>query len=146
LVATERLTEELAMLSTSEQSKTPITMSEDFSSGVLSATGAALEDRRACARVPRRMGARIVGAGVAETTCCTTEDISEGGAYVCVPSQAGLRVGQRYELVLFAEESPTAAAISIDPVYATVVRTHLVKKGCDQYIGAGFRFDQPLYL
>ena len=57
---------------------------------------------------------------------------------VQVPLALGLRVGQRCEIVLSNDEGESH--------YATVVRTEPIAKAPNPIVGAGLRFDQPLFL
>lgn len=82
-----------------------------------------------------------------ETQQFVTEDLSEDGLFLHVPVSYGLTVGQRYEVVLgdepgLGEPSPLCG----ERRYATVVRTEPVHQGAARLVGAGLRFDQPLFL
>jgi len=129
------------MLTTSKLEKTAITMPEDYLP-----SGITVEERRTSMRLPKRMIARLQGAGRNEVQCCTTEDVSEGGLYLCVPCEVGLCVGQRCELVLVEDDASDSSALTDEPIFATVMRTNVVVQGGRRLIGAGMRFDQPLYL
>ena len=82
--------------------------------------------------------ATVIGIGATDVFRCTTDDISESGLYVQLPVSSGLRVGQRCEVVLPDD--------SAEGLYATVVRTEPIAKGPSPLVGAGLRFDQPLFL
>ena len=97
-----------------------------------------MDERRAAPRVPKRVTAKVIGVGAAEAFRCSTDDISENGLYVQLPLSSGLRVGQRCEVVLTDD-----AGVAL---YATVVRTEPIAKGPTPLVGAGLRFDQPLFL
>ena len=97
-----------------------------------------MDERRAVPRVRKRLTATVIGVGAADAFRCTTDDISESGLYVQLPLSSGLRVGQRCEVVL-----PNDAG---EGLYATVVRTEPIAQGPSPLVGAGLRFDQPLFL
>lgn len=97
-----------------------------------------MDERRAVPRVRKRFTAKVIGVGAAELFRCSTDNISENGLYVEVPLAAGLRVGQRCEVVL-TDDSGEAH-------YATVVRTEPIVQAPTPLVGAGLRFDQPLFL
>jgi len=97
-----------------------------------------MDERRSTPRLRKRLTAKVIGVGAAEVFRCTTEDISENGLYVQVPLASGLRVGQRYEVVLSDDAN--------EGHYATVVRTEPIAKGPTPIVGAGLRFDQPLFF
>ncbi len=97
-----------------------------------------MDERRSTPRFRKRLTAKVIGVGAAEVFRCTTEDISEDGLYVQVPLASGLCVGQRCEVVLSDDVG--------EGHYATVVRTEPIGKGPAPIVGAGLRFDQPLFL
>jgi len=97
-----------------------------------------MDERRAAPRVRKRVTAKVIGVGAAEVFRCTTNDINENGLYVEVPLSAGFRVGQRCEVVLSDDAG--------QGLYATVVRTEPIAQAPTPLVGAGLRFDQPLYL
>lgn len=97
-----------------------------------------MDERRAVPRVRKRLTAKVIGVGASEVFRCSTDDISENGLYVEAPLSAGLRVGQRCEIVLADEAG--------EGLYATVVRTEPIARVPTPLIGAGLRFDQPLFL
>jgi len=78
---------------------------------------------------------------------CQADDISEAGMFVLAPRHAGLCVGQRCE-VNFQEhaEAPQLSGLVGGTWFATVVRTEQVNQGTVGHVGAGLRFDQPLFL
>ena len=97
-----------------------------------------MDERRALPRVLKRVTAKVIGVDAAEVFRCTTNDINENGLYVEVPLSAGFRVGQRCEIVLTDDTG--------EGHYATVVRTEPIPQGQTPLVGAGLRFDQPLFL
>ncbi len=97
-----------------------------------------MDERRAVPRVRKQLTAKVIGVGAAEVFRCSTNDISENGLYIQLPLSSGLRVGQRCEVVL-ADDADQG-------LYATVVRTEPIALGSTPLVGAGLRFDQPLYL
>lgn len=97
-----------------------------------------MDERRAVPRVRKRLTAKVIGVGASEVFRCSTDDISENGLYVEVPLSAGLRVGQRCEVVLTDDAG--------EGLYATVVRTEPIAQVPTPLVGAGLRFDQPLFL
>lgn len=97
-----------------------------------------MEERRALPRVRKRVSAKVISVDAAEVFRCTANDINENGLYVEVPLSSGFRVGQRCEVVLADDAG--------EGLYATVVRTEPIAQGPTPLIGAGLRFDQPLFL
>ena len=78
---------------------------------------------------------------------CAVEDVSEDGLFVQVPLQCGLMVGNRVEVV-FADvaDAPLLAMLAGESCFATVVRTASLEHASPELVGAGLRFDQPLFL
>lgn len=107
----------------------------------------AVAERRGAVRFRRGFPVKVTSLGQNMTHTCHAEDLSEGGLYVHMPTDSGLTVGQRCELT-FAKEAgaPDLPNLGGETCYATVVRTKLFKDGIKPVIGAGLRFDQPLYL
>jgi len=97
-----------------------------------------MDERRAVPRVRKRVTAKVISVGAAEVFRCTANDINENGLYVEVPLSAGFRVGQRCEIVLTDDSG--------EGHFATVVRTEPIPQGQTPLVGAGLRFDQPLFL
>ena len=118
------------------------------STGLLSAdVGTVTQDRRTSRRRDRRINLTLTGLGSTDSFACTTDDISEGGVYVRLPADVGLAVGKRVE-VQFGNDVQSAkpASFSGESCFATVVRTQLHTQEPKPMIGAGLRFDQPLFL
>lgn len=112
-----------------------------------SVTDTAVEDRRASKRADRKVTLQLKSLGCTQTHQCTTKDICEGGLFLHVPVENGLAVGQRVEVVLGDDkESSKPASFAGETHYATVVRTELLAEAARPTIGAGLRFDQPLFL
>ena len=110
-------------------------------------TDTAVEERRASKRADRKVTLQLKGMGCNETHLYTTKDICEGGLFLHVPMESGLAVGQRVEVVLEDEtESPEPPSFAGETHYATVVRTELLAEAAKPTIGAGLRFDQPLFF
>ena len=97
-----------------------------------------MDERRAAPRIRKRVTAKVIGVGAEEAFRCTTNDINENGLYEEVPLSAGFRVGQRCEIVLTDDPG--------EGHFATVVRTEPIPQGQTPLVGAGLRFDQPLFL
>ncbi len=97
-----------------------------------------MDERRLVPRIRKRVTAKVIGMDVAEVFRCATDDISASGLYVRLPLSSGLRVGQRCEVVLADDAG--------EGHYATVVRTEPIAKSPTPLVGAGLRFDQPLFL
>ncbi len=98
-------------------------------------------------RASRKLSVTLTAMGCSDGTCCTADDICEGGLYLRVPAVYGLTVGQRCA-VNFGEQ-PESSGVSFlegQTCYATVVRTEHGADGPEQMLGAGLRFDQPLFL
>lgn len=118
---------------------------QSSSSGVaVMDVSAVVDERRSCRRSRRDVTMNLRTMGRSDVHCCSARDISEGGLYVCVPVEYGLTVGRRVE-VAFADdgESPSFAGESY---YATVVRTTRLADAAEDLIGAGLRFDRPLFF
>ena len=85
--------------------------------------------------------------GWSESQNCATQDLSESGLYVRLPAACGLSVGQRCEIGFVGNVDPAKpSSIAGEIRYATVVRTDAITPASDKQIGAGLRFDQPLFL
>jgi len=107
----------------------------------------AVDERRTSARVRRGFPIKVTSLGHNLAHPCHAEDLSEGGLFVRVPTESGLTVGQRCELTFDDKAgAPDLPNLGGETCYATVVRTKLLKDGAKPVIGAGLRFDQPLYL
>jgi hypothetical protein len=67
--------------------------------------------------------------------------------FVRAPADAGLCVGQRCEVNFEpGVESPSLKGLVGGTWFATVVRTEHPSEACAAHVGAGLRFDQPLFL
>jgi hypothetical protein len=85
--------------------------------------------------------------GSTEPCACTAEDISEGGVYLRVPVSSGISVGERCEVLLTDPlGSNSFAGYASASCFATVVRTDTISAANEGFVGAGLRFDQPLFL
>ena len=105
------------------------------------------EERRTSERNCRKLVARLAGLRGRAEVRCPAENISENGMYVRVPMGCGLAVGERYEVALAEESSPSQSDNLIgEGCYATVVRTERLERESGDLVGAGLRFDQPLFL
>ena len=134
------LLSETIMLSTSESGSSSAATAE----APTPATGALAEEQRASPRKRKGVPVRLTGVRGTLSLECTAEDISEGGVYVRVPVNSGLSVGQRCELNFLAHAE--SGALAGEKRYATVVRTKPIKDPTITAVGAGLRFDQPVYL
>jgi len=108
-------------------------------------TDVMLDDRRCAPRVQRSLAADVRPVGLNESQRCDVEDISEGGLFVFVPFSYGLNVGQRCEVQLQTTHGLSCSP-SGDVCFATVVRTEVIAVESGKQLGAGLRFDQPLFL
>lgn len=104
-----------------------------------------IDDRRCAAREQRPLAAEVRLVGLAESHRCDVEDISEGGLFVSVPFSYGMNVGQRCEVFLSSAHASASCPTS-EACYATVVRTEVIDSDNGKRLGAGLRFDQPLFL
>lgn len=104
-----------------------------------------IDDRRCASREQRPLAAEVRPFGLKDSHRCEVEDISEGGLFVFVPLSYGLNVGQRCE-VQFSSTHPSKSCPTDETCYATVVRTEVFDSDSGKRIGAGLRFDQPLFL
>lgn len=109
--------------------------------------GTVIEERRAVLRKSRKLSVTLTAMGSSDGMCCTAEDICEGGLFLRVPVMYGLTVGQRCALN-FGEQPESSGLSSLEgqTCYATVVRTEHRAGGPEPMLGAGLRFDQPLFL
>ncbi len=105
-----------------------------------------LEERRASRRVSRDLIATVQGHGVGQAFSGPAQDVSEGGLYLRVPLSHGLAVGQRCEVRLSDTAGVTPACLAGESCYVTVVRTEVITSGSQKLLGAGMRFDRPLFL
>ena len=103
------------------------------------------DDRRCASREHRPLAAEVRPFGLKDSHRCDVEDISEGGLFVFVPLSYGLNVGQRCE-VQFTSTHPSKYCPTDETCYATVVRTEVIESDSGKKLGAGLRFDQPLFL
>ena len=123
---------------------TPVASLDSFASG----SRAAVDERRSSQRMDREIGLTLTSIGTTEAPhLCSTDNISEGGLSVQVPAEYGLSVGQRCE-VMFAREGESKAPRNLagEMRYATVVRTEVLTGAARPMVGAGLRFDRPLFL
>ena len=105
------------------------------------------EDRRYGSRLPSSVPIKLSVLGWNECQSCTTVDLSEGGLYVRLPRTCGLSVGQRCEVEFGGPaDAHELSGVAGEIRYATVVRTDALPSSSGDQIGAGLRFDQPLFL
>ena len=131
------------MSSTSGSGDTPHAVADP----VVTKTDTAVEERRTATRVAKKLTMNLTPIGGLQAHRCTVENISEGGLYLRVPADVGLSVGQRYEATFTKDaDSPQSPGLTGESCYATVVRTKRLAEGPEHVIGAGLRFDQPLFL
>jgi hypothetical protein len=106
-----------------------------------------VDERRASRRSGRRINVTLAGLGAGDGLRCVSEDICAGGLYVHVPAGSGLSVGNRVEVTFGDEvESSVPSPFRGESCFATVVRTKSHSQESPATLGAGLRFDQPLYL
>lgn len=106
-----------------------------------------LDERRGTPRRRPPLSAEVRPLGLAEAHRCSVGDISEGGLFLCVPLSFGLNVGQRCEVLFSTLVAADSSLCPTDePCYATIVRTEVIHEGSKKLLGAGLRFDQPLFL
>jgi len=109
-----------------------------------------LEERRFSRRLRESLTAKLIGLGASDVISGDALDVSEGGVFVHLPYDSGVRVGQRYEVMLSCcgatGRSSDLANCLGESCYATVVRTELLLKSASPGLGAGMRFDQPLFF
>ena len=104
-------------------------------------------DRRVARRLPRRLYARMTPLGASTPISGKTENLGECGFFVLVANQGTLTVGQRCEIELIDEDGETPlSCMPTDGCYATVIRTEIITSREGRCLGAGLRFDQPLFL
>jgi PilZ domain len=108
---------------------------------------AIVDEKRATTRQSLAMTARVVRLGGRAVADGLARDISEGGLFLTVAPSAGLSVGERCELELFEADGSPLGCLAGGSCFATVVRTQVVStESSDPLVGAGLRFDHPLYL
>lgn len=108
---------------------------------------AIVDEKRATARQSRAMTAHVVRLGTKAVTQAAMRNISEGGLFLTVAPSAGLSVGQRCELELFEADGSPLGCLAGETCFATVVRTQvMMTESSQRLVGAGLRFDHPLYL
>ncbi len=113
----------------------------------VSGASAVAEERRDTERTAVAVSVRLVGLGNTVAVACSAADVSEGGMCLRAPVESGLQVGQRCELTVAAGVDSTGLTSALaGQHFATVVRTERVIVGASPMIGAGVRFDQPLFL
>ncbi|MEK6797933.1 MAG: PilZ domain-containing protein [Planctomycetota bacterium] len=105
------------------------------------------DEKRSADRITRRLNVKLMSLCGSGTFVGTAVDLSEGGLFLRVPHASGINVGQRCELKLMNEDGLTPLeCLGDDTCYATVVRTSVLGEFDEPMIGAGLRFDQPLFL
>jgi len=105
-----------------------------------------VDDRRDAARVLRKLQVTVTPLGYAAPIVGRSRDVSEGGMYLMMPMSAAVCVGQRCEVELGPDEGVSPQpCVGPDCRYATIVRTHPITHGEAQMLGAGLRFDQPIF-
>jgi len=108
---------------------------------------AIVEEKRATSRQSLAMTARVIRSGTPVATDGVARDISEGGLFLTVAPAAALSVGERCELELFEADGSPLGCLVGGSCFATVVRTQVVStESSEPLVGAGLRFDHPLYL
>lgn len=129
------------MIPTSQQA-TKIELGESRS-----LSDATVAERRLSRRIQTRPSLAMTSLGSPHSHKCVAVDISEAGLFVQLPLEHQPTVGQRFELT-FTDESPSAEFPNLAGLtcYATVVRTKRCVTGSEATVGAGLRFDRPLYL
>jgi len=110
-------------------------------------TDTSVEDRRASTRLPNEIPTKLTPLGQSHVHQCHTQDISTSGLFVHVPAASGLGVGQRVEVILGDDKTPKSfPGVGSMACYATVVRTQRVADSETRVMGAGLRFDHPVFL
>lgn len=109
---------------------------------------AAVQERRTARRLRQDVAIKLAPMGRTESMSCSAEDVSSGGLFVCVPHAANLAVGQRVEVTLGHASGPVTGPTCFDGevCYATVIRTERRVKNAQPMLGAGLRFDHPLFV
>lgn len=109
---------------------------------------AAIQERRSARRLRQNVAITLAPMGRSEPLGCSAEDISSGGLFVCVPHKANLALGQRVEVTLGDANAPVTGSTCFagEVCYATVIRTERRVKNSQPMLGAGLRFDHPLFV
>lgn len=105
---------------------------------------ALVDERRSTQRVDARLGMKLLAPGLEEPLCVDATDLSESGLYAHLPQACRLTVGQRCEVIF--DGGPGMERLAGESRYATVVRTEPLGDPAERSVGAGLRFDNPLYL
>lgn len=105
---------------------------------------ALVDDRRSTRRVDARLGMKLFAPGLEEPLSVDATDVSESGLYAHLPQACRLTVGQRCEVIF--DGGPGMEGLAGESRYATVVRTEPVGDAAERSVGAGLRFDHPIYL
>lgn len=107
----------------------------------------AVVERRIAKRLRTKLAMSLTPLGGVGVHDCCAEDVSAGGLFVCLPADYALSVGQRVEVILQnAAASHLSPGFTGEVCYATVVRTQRLADRTEAVMGAGLRFDQPLFL
>lgn len=131
------------MLITSEQGSSATSRVDVSAHGAT----AIAKERREANRESHSVRITLSARGWSESRSCSTQDLSESGLYVRLPATCGLSVGQRCEVGFEGNVDPTKpSSVAGETRYATVVRTDAIAPASGKQIGAGLRFDQPLFL
>ncbi len=121
-----------------------------FSSDLMSGTAvleAIVDEKRSTLRESLGMTARVLRPGSDAVVEGSARDISEGGLFLTTASSVGLTVGERCEVELFDAGGSLLGCLAGGSCFATVVRTQaLASESSKHLLGAGLRFDHPLYL
>jgi len=111
----------------------------------------AVSDRRLSPRLSAQPTLHVSPLGTPRAVSCSAENVSEGGLFVLLSPDAKLQVGERCEVAFAGDpaaggEMNGPASLSGMTCYATVVRTVSQSTTHGLTIGAGLRFDHPLFL
>lgn len=107
---------------------------------------APVDERRCATRERLAFPVRVTTMGRSAALQCQGDDISEAGMFMRAPNDAGLCVGQRCEVNFEDDSSGRLAGLVGGTWFATVVRTERSAGHAGDQVGAGLRFDQPLFL
>jgi hypothetical protein len=131
------------MLTTSNVESIQTDIDEGFSSGAQTA----IEERRCAERLRQEVAITLTPMGHECGIGCHAEDISAGGVFVHLPIELKLEVGRRVEVsVGETDSSRNTGRFEGETCFATVIRTEQRGPGAEHVVGAGLRFDHPLFV
>ncbi len=119
----------------------------DIDEGFSSAAPTAIKERRSAERLRQEVAITVTPMGHEYGIGCLAEDISTGGVFVHLPIELKLEVGRRVEVTVGeSDSSRNTGRFEGETCFATVIRTEQRGPSAGQAVGAGLRFDHPLFV